>query len=177
MLFSAGLVPTFYLIVRVLNWRNNLLALIIPAIGSPFFIILLRTYFKQVPNEVIESVKIDGGGQFRIFFTMILPLSMPALATCAVLISLNYWNDWFSAFLFITDPNLRPLQALMTQIAQDAELMRQQAFRGGVMAARDLVPDAVIMATCVVATLPMLIVFMFLQRFIVKGMTVGAVKG
>ena len=101
MLFSPGLVPTYILITQYLKWRNSLLALIVPGLGGSFYIILMRTFFADVPKEISDSAKIDGCSNFGIFLRIIMPLSTPALATCAVLFSLNYWNDWYSSFLYI----------------------------------------------------------------------------
>lgn len=178
MLFNGGLVPNYMLIARYLGWKDNLLALIVPGIASPFYIILMRTFFKTIPNEIFESAKLDGCSEFGLFFKMMLPLSTASIATCSILISLNYWNDWYSALLYIEKTELRPLQLLMTKIAQDAELMKQNASMGGMgIVASDLPTEAVSMATCIVGTAPVLIIFLFLQKYIVRGMTVGAVKG
>lgn len=178
MLFNGGLVPNYILITQYLGWKDNLLALIVPGIASPFYIILMRTFFKTIPNEIFESAKLDGCSDFGLFFKMLLPLSLASLATCSILISLNYWNDWYSAMLYIEKTELRPLQLLMTKIAQDAELMKQHASMGGMgLIATDLPTEAVSMATCIVGTAPVLVIFLFLQKYIVRGMTVGAVKG
>lgn len=173
MLFSPGLVPTYILITQYLRWRDSLLALIVPGLGGSFYIILMRTFFSDVPKEISDSAKIDGCSNFGIFLRIILPLSTPALATCAVLFSLNYWNDWYSSFLYIESRELWSVQYLMIKLANEAQAWKTNAsFASGTENA-----DSVVMATCIVGSIPVMVVFMFLQRYIVKGMMVGAVKG
>lgn len=173
-LFSAGLVPTYIMITQYLGWRDNLLALIIPGLSGPFYIIVMRTFFKDIPKELHESAKIDGCTEMGIFTKIILPLSKPVLATCAVLFSLNYWNDWYSSFLYIENREVWTVQYLMIKLANEAQAWKTNASLavGGMESA-----DSIVMATCLIGTIPILIVFMFLQKYIVKGMTVGAVKG
>lgn len=173
MLFSPGLVPTYILITQYLKWRNSLLALIIPGLGGSFYIILMRTFFADVPKEISDSAKIDGCSNFGIFLRIIMPLSTPALATCAVLFSLNYWNDWYSSFLYIESRELWSVQYLMIKLANEAQAWKMNAS----LAMGTESADSVVMATCIVGSLPVMIVFMFLQKYIVKGMMVGAVKG
>lgn len=173
MLFSPGLIPTYILITQYLKWRNSLLALIVPGLGGSFYIILMRTFFGDVPKEISDSAKIDGCSNFGIFLRIILPLSTPALATCAVLFSLNYWNDWYSSFLYIESRELWSVQYLMIKLANEAQAWKMNAsLTTGTESA-----DSVVMATCLAGSLPVMIVFMFLQKYIVKGMMVGAVKG
>ncbi len=173
MLFSPGLVPTYILITQYLQWRDSLLALIIPGIGGSFYIILMRTFFGDIPKEISDSAKIDGSSNFGIFLKIVLPLSSPALATCAVLFALNYWNDWYSSFLYIESRELWSVQYLMIKLANEAQAWKMNAsLSSGTESA-----DSVVMATCIVGSVPVMIVFMFLQKYIVKGLMVGAVKG
>ena len=173
MLFAPGLVPTYILITQYLQWRDSLLALIVPGLGGSFYIILMRTFFGDIPKEISDSAKIDGSSNFGIFLKIFLPLSSPALATCAVLFSLNYWNDWYSSFLYIESRELWSVQYLMIKLANEAQAWKTNAsLSTGTESA-----DSVVMATCIVGSVPVMIVFMFLQRYIVKGMMVGAVKG
>ncbi len=172
-LFSAGLVPTYILITQYLGWRDSLLALIIPGLGGPFYIILMRTFFKDIPRELSESAKIDGCSEMKIFLKIVLPLSKPVIATSAVLFSLNYWNDWYSSFLYIDDRNSWTVQYLMIKLANEAQAWKTNAS----LAVATEGADSIVMATCLIGTVPVMIIFMFLQKYIVKGMTVGAVKG
>ena len=173
MLFSPGLVPTYILITQYLQWRDSLLALIIPGLGGSFYIILMRTFFGDIPKEISDSAKIDGSSNFGIFLKIFLPLSSPALATCAVLFSLNYWNDWYSSFLYIESRELWSVQYLMIKLANEAQAWKANAS----LSTGSESADSVVMATCIVGSVPVMIVFMFLQKYIVKGMMVGAVKG
>ena len=173
MLFSPGLIPTYILITQYLGWRDSLLALIVPGLGGAFYIILLRTFFGDIPKEISDSAKIDGCSNFGIFLKIVLPLSTPALATCAVLFSLNYWNDWYSSFLYIQSREKWSVQYLMIKLANEAQAWKTNA---GLMVDTDGAYSA-IMATCIVGSVPVMIIFMFLQKYIVRGMMVGAVKG
>ena len=175
MLFSPGLVPTYILITQFLHWKDTMWVLIIPQIGTTFNIILLRTFFSDIPREIGESAKIDGCSVFREFLTITLPLSMPALATCSVLMALSYWNDWGTPFLYIGQFNtdLYTVQYLMAKLEMQAKSWYQSAGLSG----DDQNINSVIMATCIIGTMPIMFVFLYLQKYIVKGMTVGAVKG
>jgi len=176
MLFSPGLVPTYILITQFLQWKDTMWVLIIPQIGTTFNIILLRTFFSDIPREIGESAKIDGCSVFREFLTITLPLSMPALATCSVLMALSYWNDWGTPFLYIDQFNtdLYTVQYLMAKLEVQAKSWYENA---GLMGGGEQNINSVIMATCIIGTLPIMFVFLYLQKYIVKGMTVGAVKG
>jgi putative aldouronate transport system permease protein len=176
MLFSPGLVPTYILITQFLQWKDTMWVLIIPQIGTTFNIILLRTFFSDIPREIGESAKIDGCSVFREFLTITLPLSMPALATCSVLMALSYWNDWGTPFLYIDQFNtdLYTVQYLMAKLEVQAKSWYENA---GLMGNDEQNINSVIMATCIVGTMPIMFVFLYLQKYIVKGMTVGAVKG
>ena len=176
MLFSPGLVPTYILITQFLHWKDTMWVLIVPQIGTTFNIILLRTFFSDIPREIGESAKIDGCSVFREFLTITLPLSMPALATCSILMALSYWNDWGTPFLYIGQFNtdLYTVQYLMAKLEMQAKSWYENA---GMTGGEEQNINSVIMATCIVGTMPIMFVFLALQKYIVKGMTVGAVKG
>lgn len=176
MMFSPGLVPTYILITQFLHWKDTMWVLIVPQIGTTFNIILLRTFFSDIPREIGESAKIDGCSVFREFLTITLPLSMPALATCSVLMALSYWNDWGTPFLYIDQFNtdLYTVQYLMAKLEMQAKSWYENM---GAVSNEEQNINSVIMATCIVGTLPIMFVFLYLQKYIVKGMTVGAVKG
>lgn len=175
MLFSPGLVPTYILITQFLNWYDTMWVLIIPQIGTTFNIILLRTFFSDIPREIGESAKIDGCSVFREFLTITLPLSMPALATCSILMALSYWNDWGTPYLYINQfsTHLYTIQYLMAKLEMNIKVIIQDSQSN--MSANSLYPT--IMANCIIGTMPIMFVFLYLQKYIVKGMTVGAVKG
>ncbi len=173
MLFSPGLVPTYILLSQYLHWKNTFAVMMIPQIGATFYIILLRTFFSDLPGEISESAKLDGCSVFREFISIALPLSKPALATCSVLVALGYWNDWGTPYLYIDDNSLWNVQMLMINLVQQVEAWKKNLG----LASGSKSSDAIVMATCVAGTVPVLGVFLYLQKYIVSGLTVGAVKG
>jgi putative aldouronate transport system permease protein len=180
MLFSGGLVPSYILVTRYLHLKDNILSLILPGLVNVFFIFMLRTFFQSLPFSIIESCVMDGAGEFRIFAQIIIPLSKPALATVGLMIMLNYWNEWFSALLYINKNELRPLQYLLQQMLLQVEALTREISEGSGATMLDptKVPtETTRMAMAVIATGPMLLVFPFFQKYFVKGLTVGSVKG
>ncbi len=175
MLFSGGMVPT-YLIVRVLlGFYNNILALILPTMIIPFYIMMFRANFASLPKEIMESAKIDGAGEWRMFFQIAMPLSRPWLATIGLMYILKYWNEWIPAMMYIDKPDLFPLQYLLQQIVRNAQFLRSVA---QAMTQQVQIPGISLqMAMVVIAAGPAMFVFMFLQKYFVRGITAGAVKG
>jgi putative aldouronate transport system permease protein len=181
MLFNGGLVPFYLTYVQLLDLKNSLLALIIPLLISPFFVLLMRTFFtNSIPSEVLESATIDGAGEFKILWKIVLPLSLPVLATVALFTTLTYWNDWFLSMIFITTEDKVSLQYLMyktmlnIQYLTSNPMASQSVASGGVL---NMPSETVRMAMCVVGIGPIVLAYPFFQRFFVKGLTVGAVKG
>ncbi|NGZ74126.1 carbohydrate ABC transporter permease [Saccharibacillus alkalitolerans] len=179
MLFSGGLVPTYILITQYLHLKDSLLALILPILLSPFNIMVMKGFMSKIPLEIIESAKIDGAREFRIFFRIVLPLSLPALATLGLLISFTYWNEWFNAMLYIDDPNKVPLQLLLVRTLNSIEFLTSNSeFTQQLGIDLSAFPNnSARMAIAVLAGGPMLVIFPFFQRFFVKGLTVGSLKG
>lgn len=179
MLFSGGLVPSYILITQYLHLKDSLLALILPVLLSPFNIMVMKGFMSKIPLEIVESAKIDGARELRIFFRIILPLSTPALATLALLISFTYWNEWFNAMLYIDDPNKVPLQLLLVRTLGSIEFITSNSeFAQQLGIDLSSFPNnSARMAIAVLAGGPMLIIFPFFQRFFVKGLTVGSLKG
>lgn len=179
MLFSGGLVPFYILVKRYLQLDDKIWALIVPYLVSPWNILLLRTFFQKIPFELIESAKMDGARELRIFFTMILPLSKPALGTVGLFISLGYWNDWWLGLLFINKSSLLTLQVLLQRIMANIDFLRSNMVNAAVdlEALRDLPGESARMAMCILAAGPMLITFPFFQKFFIKGLTIGSIKG
>lgn len=173
-LFSCGMVPS-YMLISNLGMRNSLSALIIPMMVSPFNILLIRNFMKSIPASLIESAKIDGAGDFKIYIRIIMPLSKPILATIGLFLGLAYWNDWYMASLYIKDVTKWPLQYKLYQMLS-AQLMIATA--GAEHAGNVIVPtESVKLANAVVATGPILLLYPFLQKYFVQGITIGAVKG
>lgn len=180
MLFSGGLVPYYILVSRYLRLTNNIFVLILPTLVNGFHVIMLRTFFQTIPTGVIESCKLDGASEYRIFWQFILPLSKPALATVAFLGALARWNDWFTPMLFISKNELLPLQYMLHRIMTDLMFLTQNTSAAAAAQIGNMggIPSETIrMAMMVVAAGPMLFVFPLFQKYLVKGMTVGAIKG
>lgn len=179
MLFGGGLVPYYILMTRYLHVKDTVWALILPGMLSAWNVIVLKGFFAKIPMEIIESAKMDGAREWRIYFTMIIPLSTPGLATLGLLIAFGYWNEWFNALLFIENPNLVPLQLLLVRMLNSMEVISQNLDKFGIqgldisqfptMSAR--------MAMVVLAAGPMMVIFPFFQRYFVQGLTVGSLKG
>ncbi|GIP48402.1 carbohydrate ABC transporter permease [Paenibacillus sp. DXFW5] len=179
MLFSGGLVPSYILMTQYLHLKDSLLALILPVLLSPFNIMVMKGFMSKIPIEIIESAKIDGAREYRIFFRIILPLSTPALATLGLLISFTYWNEWFNGMLYIDDPNKVPLQLLLVRTLKSIEFLTSNSeFTQQLGIDLSSFPNnSARMAIAVLAGGPMLVIFPFFQRFFVKGLTVGSLKG
>lgn len=180
MLFSGGLVPYYILMTKVLQLQNTYAALIIPLLGSVWYIFLMRTFFQQLPGSLIESATIDGAGEWRIYMTIIMPLSTPVLATVGLLQLLAYWNSWFHALLFIDKHQMYPLQYLLQVMMNNIQEILKNMQEGIQVDAGQLaaIPsESARMAMCILAIGPMLFIFPFFQKYFAKGLTVGSVKG
>ncbi|MCL2379148.1 MAG: carbohydrate ABC transporter permease [Defluviitaleaceae bacterium] len=181
MLFNGGLIPSFIINTQVLGLMDSMWAYLLINLASPFFIIIMRTFFQQLPSELVESAKIDGAGELRIFFTIILPLSKPVFATIALFVLLERWNEWVITLLYIRNEDLFTLQFLLQRILGEAEFIRN--FLSTFPGAAHLIDTSAIptlsmrYAMTVLAAGPMLVVFPFFQKYFSKGLTVGAVKG
>lgn len=177
MLFNGGLVPTYIMIVSWLHINNTIFALLYPYLCGAFNVILMRSFFRTIPDALIESAKIDGASEIRIFVQLILPLSKPGIATVGLFIAFSYWNDWFQSLMYTSDLKLISLQYLLVSIMKNIEFLNSAAGRmlGG--AAVDLPQYSARMAMCVLAAGPMLFIFPFFQKYFVKGLTVGSIKG
>ncbi|WP_340008337.1 carbohydrate ABC transporter permease [Paenibacillus sp. FSL K6-0276] len=175
-LFSGGLIPWYILMTKNLGLKDSYWALILPPLLSAWNIILMRSFMKSIPESIVESAKIDGAGDFKIYQRLILPLSTPGLATIGLFLALGYWNDWFNANMFITTDDKYPLQFLLYKILSSAAVL--QTNNGAYLAANVVPPTETLkMAVAVVATGPIILLYPFVQRYFVKGLTVGAVKG
>ena len=176
MLFGGGMVPSYIVMTQVLGLKNTIWALILPLAFNSFNIIVLRTFFqKSVPDSIIESARIDGASEFRIFTKIVIPLAIPGIATIALFSTLAYWNDWFNAMLYIDYQNLVPLQHMLMKIEKNMEFIRQNAMLSGeVMSA--LPQESVRMAMVVVSTLPIACTYPFFQKYFISGLTIGGVK-
>lgn len=177
MLFSGGLVPSYLLISRTLHLNDTIWVYILPGLISPWYVFMMRTFFKGIPGEIIESATIDGASEYTIFVKMILPLSKPVLATVALFMFLAKWNDWNTALIYITKPELYSLQYLLQKIMEDINMLKQNQMAGVMMGSMNIPSETVRMAMAIIVAGPALVVFPFFQKYFVKGLTVGAVKG
>ncbi len=176
-LFSAGLVPFYLLIVQYLNLRDSYFAILLPLLMSPWLIVLMKNFVKAIPHEITESGKIDGAGDFRIFYSLILPNLKPALATIGLFLALSYWNEWYYSSLFLTTKvEYRPLQYHLYNVINKVASLKNSV-AGSNVVITDLPGETLKMATAVVATGPIILLYPFVQKYFVAGLTVGAVKG
>ena len=176
-LFTAGLVPFFYVMVKIYGLRDSYLAILFPLLMNPWLIILMKNYVKAIPHEITESGKIDGAGDFAIFRRLILPSMTPALATIGLFLALGYWNEWFFSSLFLTSATrYRPLQYQLYNIINKAAALKNSV-AGNNVVIPNLPSETLKMATAALATGPIILLYPFVQKYFVAGLTVGAVKG
>ena len=180
MLFSGGMIANYLIVTKVLMLKNSVWALILPLCMNSFNVIVLRTFFKSsIPDFVVESAKIDGASEWRLFFKIVIPMAMPGLATIGLFLTLGYWNDWFNALMYMDDKNWIPLQFLLMQIQNSIDwLASNKSMMGvdGIQAAANLPKETIKMAIVVISTLPIIFAYPFFQRYFVNGLTIGAVK-
>lgn len=173
MLFSAGIIPN-YLLVRGLGLLDTYAALILPGAISAFNLVVIRNFFMNIPEELIDAARIDGAGEFQILLRVVLPLSKAVLAVIALFYGVGYWNAFFGAMLYLNDPHMWPVQLVLRQYVLQAEPLPGSLTEAtGVQ----LTPETIQMAVLVLATVPILVVYPFLQRFFTKGVLTGAIKG
>lgn len=180
MLFNGGLVPTYLVYTQIFHIKNTLAGLIVPGLLlNGFNVILVRSFFQSnIPEAIIESARLDGAGEFYIFFRIILPLSLPILATLGLMSGVNYWNDWYNGLIYLTEPSLFSLQNILNRMLEDINFLQRNSSIGAAAAAEiSRIPaNTVRMAMAVVGVLPVMIIYPFFQRYFVKGITLGAVK-
>lgn len=181
MLFNGGLVSSYLVNTQLLKLTNTYAILILPIAVSSFYVIIIRTFFQTaVPDSVIESAKIDGAMQLRIFFSIVLPMSLPALATIGLFLSFGYWNDWFNAMLYIQSDHqeLYPLQYVLISIEKNMEFLTRNAqYMTPDSATFKLPAESTRMAIVMLVVVPIAFSYPFFQRYFISGLTIGAVKG
>ncbi|WP_144552537.1 carbohydrate ABC transporter permease [Bacillus sp. X1(2014)] len=180
LLFNGGLVPTYLVYTQIFDLKNTIWALIVPGLlMNGFNVLLMRTFFiTSIPEPVIESARMDGAGEFRTFFSIVLPLSLPILATIGLLQTIHYWNDWFNGLIYITDPQLFSIQNILNRMLADIQFLATSDLGSNASQAASEIPSTgVRMAIAVVGVLPILIAYPFFQKYLVKGIALGSVKG
>lgn len=181
MLFGGGLVPTYMVCKQMLGLSDNYAALIIPLLVNPFNIIVMRTFFQSsVPEELIEAAAIDGSGEYNTLFKIIMPIAKPGIATVALLNALAYWNEWFTAMLYVRERSKIPLQYLLMQMQKNAEYLAKNSAQMGadaIAVSSNLPTQSLRMALVVLIVVPIACAYPFFQRYIIAGLTIGSVKG
>jgi putative aldouronate transport system permease protein len=175
-LFNGGIITYYILMVRYLQLKNSLIALFIPHLLNVFYILVMRNFMKSIPDSIMESGKIDGADDFKIYSRLVLPLLGPALAAIGLFIALSYWNDWSNAMLYIDNAKLYPLQYLLYRMVSSINFAANVTASSGV-ALPDMPQQSIKMAMTVVAIGPIILLYPFLQKYFVKGITLGSVKG
>ena len=176
MFFNGGLIPT-YLLIRDLGLLNNIWVLVLIPLFNAYYILILRSYFSGIPNEILEAAKIDGSGELRTFFQIVTPLSVPALITIATWMGFNHWNAWFDSLIYIHDINKQVVQLHIRRIViEQSQLLLAGVMQIGVKAEMPT-EESIRAAGIMITVIPVLIVFPFAKRFFQKGATLGAVKG
>ncbi|GIO88715.1 ABC transporter permease [Paenibacillus faecis] len=175
MFFGGGLIPT-YLLMKDLHLLDNFLIYIIPAMFSFFDLIIFMTFFRDIPDGLEEAAKIDGANDWAIFLRVVLPVSMPVVATIALFHGVYQWNDYFTGVIYLNNMDLQPIQTYLYRVvAQSSSNQMVAAIPGGI--SKTVTSQSIKLATMVVTTLPIVFVYPFLQRYFVKGMMIGSIKG
>ena len=180
MIFNGGMVASYVVNANILNLKNTLGALILPLAVSSFNIIVCKTFFRStIPDSIIESAKIDGASQLRIFGTIVLPISKPVLATIGLFLTFGYWNDWFQSSLYISRSELVSLQALLNNMMKSLDYIANNPSAGlSLQQYRNSMPsESVRMAIAIVIVIPIACAYPFFQKYFISGLTIGAVKG
>ena len=179
MVFNGGMLASYVVVNNILKLNNNIWALILPLACSAFSVTICRTFFRTtVPDSIIESAKIDGAGQFRIWSQIVLPISKPVMATIGMFAAFGYWNDWFQASLYIQDTKKQTLQSLLNQMQKNIEYIANNPYGGLSLQEYKLsMPtESVRMAIAIVIIVPIACTYPFFQKYFISGLTVGSVK-
>jgi len=180
MLFNGGVVSTYIMYSQYFHIRNSYWALIVPnLLMSAFYIIMMRTYFTQnIPEEVLEAARIDGSGEWHILWRLVLPMSRPIIATVTLMVGLQYWNDWVNGLYYLTKDKYFTIQVVLNKMLQDMQFLKSNSMAASTNVDTSAMPTlSVKMAIAFIGVLPMLCIYPFFQKYFVKGITIGAVKG
>ncbi|WP_246944870.1 carbohydrate ABC transporter permease [Bacillus pinisoli] len=176
MFFSGGLIP-YFLLIRDLGLFDNFLVYIIPTLFNFFHLIIFVSFFRELPTSLEEAAKIDGASDFMIFIKVVLPLSMPVIATIALFQGVYQWNDYFAGVIFVNNPELQPIQTYLYKVVAESSSNQMMMNAPGGITTKTVTSQSIKLATMVVTTLPIMLVYPFLQKYFVKGMLIGSVKG
>ena len=176
-LFSAGLAPYYLIMTQVYKLKDSYFAVLLPLLMSPWLVILMKNFVKSIPHEITESGKIDGAGDMKIFTALILPMLKPALATIGLFLALGYWNEWYQSSLFLSSRiDVKPLQYMLYETVNKTDALKNTV-AGQYVVITDIPSNTVKMATAMLATGPIVLLYPFVQKYFISGITVGAVKG
>ncbi len=175
-MFGGGLVPTYVLIKNYLHMYDSIWVLIIPLLVQPGNVVLLKVFFQSVPTSLYESAEIEGANEYQQFFNIGLPLIVPGIATITFFTVLMYWNDSYTAIIYIENTKLTPIQIFLTQMSQYVNYIKQSMGTGTIINLDDVPTKTILYAMCVVASGPMIVLFSFFQKYFVQGLTAGSVK-
>jgi putative aldouronate transport system permease protein len=180
MYFSGGLIP-YFILIKKLQLMNTFAVYIVPLLLNAFYAIIMMSFFRELPLEIKESAKIDGASDMRIFFKIIIPISTPVFATIALFCGVEHWNSWFDSAFFVSDKKLKTISFMLMELINQANLTAVQggtdAERAATYAAQSFTAETIRMATMIVVVIPIICVYPFLQRYFVKGIMVGSIKG
>ena len=180
MLFNGGLVPTYMMYANTFHIKNTIFALIVPSLMmSAFYVIMMRSFFSSsIPDSLIEAAKLDGASERKILMSIVVPLSKPMIVTLVLMVGLGYWNDWMNGLYYVTEQKLYTIQMILNNMINNIEFLTRNASMLGSAAANMKIPQVGIrMGIAVIAVLPILIIYPFLQKYFVKGIVIGGVKG
>lgn len=176
MYFGGGIVP-YYMVIKNLGLIDNFLVFVIPGAMGVYNMILIRSFIDTLPEDLFESARLDGATDFTIYFKIILPLAKPILMTVALFVAVGQWNSWFDAFLYTSKQSLKPMQAILVEILNQYQTGGSNSAKMSAAASgQELTPDSIRMAATIVSTIPIIMVYPFIQKYFVKGMMLGAVK-
>ena len=178
MLFNGGLIPTYIMWTQTFHVQNTIFALLVPGLlMGAYNVIMMRTYLtSNVPDEVIEAARIDGAGELKILVKVVVPMAKPILGTLAMMVGLGYWNDWMNGLYYLNDDKLYTVQVMLSRILRNLDMVKQSTSAGG-GSVGPMPSISLRMAIAVVGVLPIMMAYPFFQKFLVKGITVGSVKG
>ena len=180
MLFNGGLVPTYMMYANTFHIKNTIFALIVPSLMmNAFYVIMMRSFFSSsIPDSLIEAAKLDGASERKILMSIVVPLSKPMIVTLVLMVGLGYWNDWMNGLYYVTEQKLYTIQMILNNMINNIEFLTRNASMLGSAAANMKIPQVGIrMGIAVIAVLPILIIYPFLQKYFVKGIVIGGVKG
>ena len=179
-LFNGGLVPTYMMYANTFHIKNTLFALIVPSLMmNAFYVIMMRSFFSSsIPDSLIEAAKLDGASERKILMSIVVPLSKPMIVTLVLMVGLGYWNDWMNGLYYVTEQKLYTIQMILNNMINNIEFLTRNASMLGSAASSMKIPQVGIrMGIAVIAVLPVLIIYPFLQKYFVKGIVIGGVKG